>query len=172
MVLGVNARTLQKKMPETREAMTRVHTKANPRMTEVFRFLRTPAVVLQEVRFESISIRRTLSPLLGEDKIAISEPRSPNISNLSLSIQDKLPMTHSKLSLPSSWKTKASVHPMKNTREAAHRIDLRSSSLQHLEWKGLDPWLTLAHLTKGDLFESHEDQGPQIQHLALTRDSP
>ena len=172
MVLAVNARTLQRKMPEAREAMTRVPTKANPRMTEVFRFLKIPAAVLKEVRFELISIRRTLSPLLGEHGIAISEPRSQNISNLSLGIRDKLPTTHSKLSLPSSWKTKASVHPMKNTRRAALHIDLRFSSLQHLEWKGHDPWLTLAHLTKGGRSESHVGQGRQIQHLALTRDSP
>ena len=139
MVLGASARTPQRKRPEAREAMTRVHTRASPKITEVSQFLKTPAVALREARFESIIIRRTPSPLLGEHKIAISELRSPRISNLSSSMQGKLPTTRSKLSLPSSWKTRASVHLMKNTRGVAPRIDRRSSSLQHSEWKGLDP---------------------------------
>ena len=119
--------------------MTRVHTRASPKITEVFQFLRIPAVALKEAKYESILIRRTPSPLLGEHKIATSELRSPCISNLSSSIQGKPPTTRSKLSLPSSWKTKALAHPMKNTRGAAPRIDPRSSSPQHTEREGLDP---------------------------------
>ena len=128
----MNERTLQRKMAEIREAMTRVNTKANPKITEVFQFLKTPAGDLKEAWFELIIILKTLNPLFREHKIPISELRSPNIRNLSLS-QDKLLMTRSKLSLPSFWRTKASDRQMKNIRKTALHIVPLSSSLQHLE---------------------------------------
>jgi len=122
MVQGVNVHTPQKTMPKTREAMTAANTIANPKITEGFLFLRTPAVVLKEVRCELIIIPKTLNPLLCERKIAISEPRSPSISNHSYSIQDKPLMTHSKPSSHSSWRTKALVHRMKNSKSRSRPI--------------------------------------------------
>jgi hypothetical protein len=98
----VTAHTPLKKMQESREATTPANTRVNPKTTEDFQCLRTPAEVLKEARCELINTLRTLSRHLREHKIAISELRSLNISNLSFSMQDKLPMTHSKPSLLSS----------------------------------------------------------------------
>jgi hypothetical protein len=172
---GVTAHTPPKKMQESREAMTPANTKANPKTTGGFQCLRTPAEVPKEARYELINTLRTLSRHLREHKIAISELRSLNISNLSFSIQDKLLMTHSKPSLLSSWKTKASVPQMKSrmpiTSNVALPIGQQCSSLKYLDWKGLDLLSMIAHLTVGDLFESNEERRPQIQLLALTQDS-
>jgi hypothetical protein len=59
---------------------------------------------------------------------------------------------------------------MKSASNVALPIGQQCSSLQHLDWKGLDPLSMIAHLTVEDLFESNEERRPQIQLLALTQD--